>query len=230
MKKYLLSIFLGAALVLPASAVILQTPTKIKTVPPMQGDGSSGKPVYAEVNAPNGLVQLDGLGNIPFEITSSSLVVTDRIVVGTGVIRSTITPLGFFGDGSGLFNLPAETESDPIFTAAEAFNITASSTTDWNIAFGWGNHALAGYADAFTVATDTTTLQSNIDGKVSRTGDTGMTGDYTTTGSVKGASMKIGLGTTQVYICTGATTMTGVLTIDSSQCEGSFEATQLYIK
>jgi hypothetical protein len=36
-------------------------------------------------------------------------------------------------------------ETDPIFTAHPAFSITAPNIVDWNTAFGWGNHATAGY-------------------------------------------------------------------------------------
>ena len=37
------------------------------------------------------------------------------------------------------------TESDPVFSASEAANITSTDTTNWDTAFGWGNHASAGY-------------------------------------------------------------------------------------
>ncbi len=32
-------------------------------------------------------------------------------------------------------------ESDPVFTLAPAFGISATNIVDWNMAFGWGNHA-----------------------------------------------------------------------------------------
>lgn len=38
------------------------------------------------------------------------------------------------------------TETDPIFVASDAYNITSASTSAWNTAYGWGNHALAGYS------------------------------------------------------------------------------------
>lgn len=38
-----------------------------------------------------------------------------------------------------------QTESDPVFTASPAFTITNTDITNWNTAFGWGNHALVGY-------------------------------------------------------------------------------------
>jgi hypothetical protein len=39
-----------------------------------------------------------------------------------------------------------EIETDPIFTASEAFNITSTDTTNWDSAYGWGDHSLEGYA------------------------------------------------------------------------------------
>ncbi len=36
-------------------------------------------------------------------------------------------------------------ETDPIYSVSAAAAITAASTTNWTTAYGWGNHALAGY-------------------------------------------------------------------------------------
>lgn len=36
-------------------------------------------------------------------------------------------------------------ESDPIFTAHVAYSITSTNISNWNTAYGWGNHASAGY-------------------------------------------------------------------------------------
>jgi len=38
------------------------------------------------------------------------------------------------------------TETDPVFTASPAYSITNTDKTNWNTAFGWGNHNAAGYA------------------------------------------------------------------------------------
>ena len=46
-------------------------------------------------------------------------------------------------------------ETDPIFTASPAFAITTNEIYQWNLAYGWGNHASAGY-----------TIDSNLDSKV----------------------------------------------------------------
>ena len=53
--------------------------------------------------------------------------------------------------------LTSFTETDPIFLASPASSITNTDTTNWNTAFGWGNHALAGYLTSFS---ETDTLQS----------------------------------------------------------------------
>jgi hypothetical protein len=42
------------------------------------------------------------------------------------------------------------TETDPVFGASEAKNITSSNITNWNSAYTWGNHASAGYLKSFT--------------------------------------------------------------------------------
>jgi|TARA_B100000085_G_scaffold104852_1_gene95445 hypothetical protein len=37
------------------------------------------------------------------------------------------------------------TETDPVFTASAAGSITSTQVTNWDTAYGWGNHASAGY-------------------------------------------------------------------------------------
>lgn len=39
-------------------------------------------------------------------------------------------------------------EIDPVFTASSAVSITATNITNWNTAYGWGNHATRGYLTA----------------------------------------------------------------------------------
>lgn len=51
-----------------------------------------------------------------------------------------------WGDHSLVGYLTSYTETDPIFTASVAFNITSSDTANWNTAYSWGDHAVAGYA------------------------------------------------------------------------------------
>lgn len=44
----------------------------------------------------------------------------------------------------------AITESDPVFSASAASGITAGNIANWNTAYGWGDHASAGYLTTFT--------------------------------------------------------------------------------
>lgn len=41
-------------------------------------------------------------------------------------------------------------ETDPVFTASPAFGITSTNITQWNTAYGWGDHASEGYLVATT--------------------------------------------------------------------------------
>ena len=55
------------------------------------------------------------------------------------------------------------TEADPIFTASEAFNITATNKSQWNTAYGWGDHSIAGYITDYTVTqSDVTAHQASL--------------------------------------------------------------------
>ena len=70
----------------------------------------------------------------------------------------------FSGDYSDLINTPINvssftndaeyltdfTESDPIFGIHVSSGILSSDTTNWNAAFGWGDHSAAGYLKSYT--------------------------------------------------------------------------------
>jgi hypothetical protein len=46
--------------------------------------------------------------------------------------------------------LTSFTETDPVFSASAAAGITATNITNWSTAYGWGNHASAGYLTSET--------------------------------------------------------------------------------
>jgi hypothetical protein len=54
---------------------------------------------------------------------------------------------GVYNDLTGKPNLGIylTSETDPVFGASVAKNITAGNVSNWNTAYGWGNHSLAGY-------------------------------------------------------------------------------------
>ena len=37
-------------------------------------------------------------------------------------------------------------QTDPIYSASAAANVTSTKITEWDTAYGWGNHAAAGYS------------------------------------------------------------------------------------
>lgn len=53
---------------------------------------------------------------------------------------------------SGQIASKIETESDPVFGAHAAHGISGTNISNWNTAYGWGNHASAGYLTSFTEA------------------------------------------------------------------------------
>jgi hypothetical protein len=46
--------------------------------------------------------------------------------------------------------LTSFTETDPIFTAHAVYDITSTQISNWDTAYGWGNHASAGYLTSYT--------------------------------------------------------------------------------
>jgi len=46
--------------------------------------------------------------------------------------------------------LTSYTETDPIFLAHPAYQVTSQKITNWDTAYGWGNHASAGYLTTYT--------------------------------------------------------------------------------
>lgn len=48
--------------------------------------------------------------------------------------------------------LTSYTETDPVFLASAAAGITSGAIANWNTAYGWGNHASAGYLTSLTAA------------------------------------------------------------------------------
>lgn len=79
-------------------------------------------------------------------------------------------------------------ETDPVFTASPAAGITSTDITNWDAAFGWGNHASVGYAldvDVVKLSGDQTvagtkTFSSIISGSINGNAGTVTNGVYTT--------------------------------------------------
>ena len=70
------------------------------------------------------------------------------------------------------------TETDPVFTASPVGSVTTTQVTNWDTAYGWGNHASAGYL---------TTLPSRT------------TAQVTATSLADGASVSLSITTPKAY-------------------------------
>lgn len=77
--------------------------------------------------------------------THYTLAVTP-FVGGTSLVDE--TTYGVFFDLSGVPSVL--TETDPVFSASAAAGILSSDITNWDTAYGWGDHALAGYQAALS--------------------------------------------------------------------------------
>jgi hypothetical protein len=58
-------------------------------------------------------------------------------------------------------------ETDPVFTASAAASITNTKITNWDTAYGWGNHASAGYQSALGYTAENTANKGQANGYAS---------------------------------------------------------------
>lgn len=128
----------------------------------LQGS-AGGSAVYAETHVvstnANGLASLEIGGGTPVSGTFTTI----NWSAGPYFLKTEIDPAGgtsyTISGASQLLSVPyalhAKTvasypETDPIWSASPSFGITNTNLTNWNTAFGWGNHASAGYLTSFT--------------------------------------------------------------------------------
>jgi len=58
--------------------------------------------------------------------------------------------------------LTSYTETDPVFNASAAKNITTGKITNWDTAYGWGDHSTQGYLTALPSRSTTAVLASSV--------------------------------------------------------------------
>ena len=98
----------------------------------------------------------------------SGIVLTDLSVT---TAAASATPSLSYSNTTGVFTYTpydpsTYTETDPIFGASAAAGITSSNIANWDAAYGWGNHASAGYLTAVSLSlnglTDVSFNQANL--------------------------------------------------------------------
>ena len=58
--------------------------------------------------------------------------------------------------------LTSYTETDPVFTASAAAGITSTNISNWNTAYGWGNHASAGYLTSAAIGSSVQAYDADL--------------------------------------------------------------------
>ena len=88
-------------------------------------------------------------------LTESSASITyqplDEDLTQIALLNSSTATAGLLAtNGSGYWTIDTNayltTETDPVFTASDAYGIDSTDISNWDEAHGWGNHAGAGYA------------------------------------------------------------------------------------
>ena len=146
--------------------VLSTTGTTIQWVTPFTGSYTdlTNKPtipaaqVNADWNASSGLGVILNKPVVPAQpsVTTASAG-TAALAYNTANGQFTFTPpdLSSFATETYVTTrgyISSYTETDPIFSASAASNITTTKISNWDTAFGWGNHASAGY---LTLESDT---------------------------------------------------------------------------
>ena len=70
--------------------------------------------------------------------------------------------------------LTSFTEADPVFSASAAAGITSGNISNWNTAYGWGNHASAGYLTSATAASTYQPLDGDLTAIAGLAGTSGL--------------------------------------------------------
>lgn len=93
---------------------------------------------------------VDGPSSASLTFTLSNI--TSATINGNNIAtESYVTGLGYL-----------TSESDPVFAASEAYNITSTDTSNWDTAYGWGDHGTAGYLTTESDPTFTASEAYNI--------------------------------------------------------------------
>lgn len=109
-------------------------------------------------------------------------------------------------------------ETDPVFSASAAFSITTTDVTNWNMAYGWGDHASAGYLttetdpvfSASTAASITATDISTWNAKPDTVTVTSTGSTITVTNNTVGGAISFNVETPQGIATTDSPTFAGL--------------------
>jgi hypothetical protein len=97
------------------------------------------------------LIPADLYGYLTESSASTTYQPLDEDLTQISLLNSSTATAGLLAtNGSGYWTIDTTayltTESDPVFTASDAYGIDSTDISNWNEAHGWGDHSGAGYA------------------------------------------------------------------------------------
>lgn len=96
-------------------------------------------------DAVGGIMSGSGATSVVYDDVANTIVISSTNTTYTNVSEFT-NDLGY---------ITGYTETDPVFTASPSAGITSTNITNWNTAFGWGDHSTEGYLTSFDITTQT---------------------------------------------------------------------------
>jgi hypothetical protein len=130
------------------------------------------------------LVLSSTLGDVILGAANGAAYLTSNTAGNEIATQSYVTGLGYL-----------TSESDPTFTASEAYNITSTDTSNWDSAYGWGDHGTVGYLTTavesiasagdnnIVFSANTGAVTANLAANVTISQDLTVTGNLTVSGN-----------------------------------------------
>ena len=201
---------------------------------------------------------LDGSLTVSNTLTAATnAVVLGSVGIGTDApackldVCGDINLTGAFYKNGILWNpLTSFDETDPVYATSTAAGIVAGDITHWNAAYGWGNHAAAGYLTSYTetdpafaasAAAGVTAASTNAwNAKLDGSGTANYLPKFTASGTVADSAIvsdadgKIGIGTISpshqlTIVGPSAATGTGILKLSTpGAAQGETNAISLF--
>ena len=199
--------------------------TGLPTIPPAQvnSDWNASTGAARILNKPTippqssvTLGPAQGGGNLTYNNVNGEFTYTPPDLSGFSTFSGVYADLSGKPDLS--IYLTSYTETDPVFTASPAGSITNTNKTNWNTAYGWGDHGAAGYLTAEADTLDSVTSRGNSTNNNIAVQDLTVNGDLTVVGSTSQNNVAtLNVSANEIIMndgVTGAPTLNGTLKID----------------